>query len=599
MGLQETIKKRYPLSFLRKIDPQQKYVWHWIPSRGRSGGILSGIKTKRFDILSSKTCTHFIMVKVFDKKMRKNLCLVNVYGPAQDEGKEVFLTELAQICSENKDPMLVGGDFNILRFSDEKNKNFRPNRYSDMFNLIINSYALRDLTLNGGLYTWSNNHEDPTLEKLDRCLMSENWESLFPLSNLRKIPRYLSDHNPLLLCTDQDKIKNKTFSFENSWFKQEDFLPKIQEIWGRKVTASSAVERWYIKINRVKKFLKGWGLNLKGQVRRYKHLLQDELTKLEKREESSSLPADLLDKKTFIQTELQKLLEEEEEYWHKRSNLNWLLQGDNNTAFFQKVANGKKRKNTIFCLQKDEKSIVEDEKILEHATMYYKDLFGPSENPTFKLDSSCWDEQDKVTQEENDLLCRPFTLDEIQTVIFSLEKNSAPGPDHIPVEFYQNCWEIIKEDTMDMFLEFEIHNLDLGRLNYGVITLIPKLKEATKIQQYRPICLLNVSFKIFTKALMLRFENCMSRITNVCQSAFIKGRNIMDGVMALHEVLHDTKIKKKDGLILKLDFEKAYDKLNWDFLFSCLRQRGFCEKWCRWIRLVVTGGTLSVNCKSK
>ena len=469
-----------------------------------------------------------------------------------------------------------------------------------MFNLIINSYALRDLTLNGGLYTWSNNHKDPTLEKLDRCLMSENWESLFPLSNLTKIPRYLSDHNPLLLCTDQDKIKkNKTFSFENSWFKQEDFLPKIQEIWGRKVTASSAVERWYIKINRVKKFLKGWGLNLKGQVRRYKHLLQDELTKLEKREESSSLPADLLDKKTFIQTELQKLLEEEEEYWHKRSNLNWLLQGDNNTAFFQKVANGKKRKNTIFCLQKDEKSIVEDEKILEHATMYYKDLFGPSENPTFKLDSSCWDEQDKVTQEENDLLCRPFTLDEIQTVIFSLEKNSAPGPDHIPVEFYQNCWEIIKEDIMDMFLEFEIHNLDLGRLNYGVITLIPKLKEATKIQQYRPICLLNVSFKIFTKALMLRFENCMSRITNVCQSAFIKGRNIMDGVMALHEVLHDTKIKKKDGLILKLDFEKAYDKLNWDFLFSCLRQRGFCEKWCRWIKLVVTGGTLSVNCKSK
>ena len=228
VGFQETIKKRYPLSFFRKIDPQQKYVWHWIPSRGRSGGILSGIKTERFDILSSKTGTYFIMVKVFDKKLRKNLCLVNVYGPAQDEGKEVFLTELAQICYENKDPMLLGGDFNILRFSDEKNKNFRPNRYSDMFNLIINSYALRDLTLNGGLYTWSNNHEDPTLEKLDRCLMSENWESLFPLSNLRKIPRYLSDHNPLLLCTDQDKIKkNKTFSFENSWFKQEDFLPKI------------------------------------------------------------------------------------------------------------------------------------------------------------------------------------------------------------------------------------------------------------------------------------------------------------------------------------------------------------------------------------
>jgi hypothetical protein len=53
----------------------------------------------------------------------------------------------------------------------------------------------------------------------------------------------------------------------------------------------------------------------------------------------------------------------------------------------------------------------------------------------------------------------------------------------------------------------------------------------------------------------------------------------MDGILALHKILHDTRVRKKDGLILKLDFEKAYDKLNWDFLFDCLEQRGFCKKW--------------------
>jgi hypothetical protein len=99
-------------------------------------------------------------------------------------------------------------------------------------------------------------------------------------------------------------------------------------------------------------------------------------------------------------------------------------------------------------------------------------------------------------------------------------------------------------------------------LNYGVITLIPKIKEASKIQQYRPICLLNVSYKIITKALMLRFEDCMSRIISKSQNAFIKGRNIMDGVLSLHEILHETKRKKMDGIILKLDFEKAYDKIS-------------------------------------
>jgi hypothetical protein len=80
---------------------------------------------------------------------------------------------------------------------------------------------------------------------------------------------------------------------------------------------------------------------------------------------------------------------------------------------------------------------------------------------------------------------------------------------------------------------------------------------------------------------MLRSEGCMSRIIHRCQPAFIKGRNIMDGVMTLHAILHDVKHNKRDGLILKLDFEKAYDKISWDFLFEMLRQRGFNETWCK------------------
>lgn len=165
----------------------------------------------------------------------------------------------------------------------------------------------------------------------------------------------------------------------------------------------------------------------------------------------------------------------------------------------------------------------------------------------------------------------------------------------MPIEFYQACWSIIKGNILEMFTHFHSHNLDIGRLNYGIITLIPKNKEANKIQQYRPICLLNVIFKIFTKVLMFRLEHILERIINKSQTAFLKGRNIMEGVMCLHEILHDTKIRKKDGIILKLDFEKAYDKISWSFLMECLRQRGFCDKWCNWIQEIVTSGTLSVK----
>jgi hypothetical protein len=125
-----------------------------------------------------------------------------------------------------------------------------------------------------------------------------------------------------------------------------------------------------------------------------------------------------------------------------------------------------------------------------------------------------------------------------------MKSNTTPGPNHMAVEFYQSYWKIIKDDIMGMIHEFWKHELDVDRLNYEVITLIPKIKEASKIQQYMPICLLNISYKIITKALMLQFEDCMSRIINKSQNAFIKGRNIMDGVLSLHEILHETKRKK-------------------------------------------------------
>ena len=94
-----------------------------------------------------------------------------------------------------------------------------------------------------------------------------------------------------------------------------------------------------------------------------------------------------------------KLLDEEESYWHKRANSNWLLKGDNNIEFFHRVANGKKRKNTIFCLQGDNGNIEGDEQIINHATQYYKYLFGPAGRPSVQMDPHCWDLEEKVTEE--------------------------------------------------------------------------------------------------------------------------------------------------------------------------------------------------------
>lgn len=126
-------------------------------------------------------------------------------------------------------------------------------------------------------------------------------------------------------------------------------------------------------------------------------------------------------------------------------------------------------------------------------------------------------------------------------------------------------------------------------------TLIPKVKEANHIQQYRPICLLNASFKIFTKVVTNRINSVADRIVSPTQTAFMRGRNILDGVVVIHGTVHELHRRKLSGVILKIDFEKAYDKVKWPFLLQTLRMKGFSPRWISWIESFISGGSVAIK----
>jgi hypothetical protein len=193
-------------------------------------------------------------------------------------------------------------------------------------------------------------------------------------------------------------------------------------------------------------------------------------------------------------------------------------------------------------------------------------LFGAPEEGSFSLDESRTADIPQVSDEENDLLTAPYSEEEVKKAIFQMEQNKVPGPDGFPAEFYQNFWKVIKVDLLDLFSFLHSGHLELFRLNFGEIVLLPKVNEAERIQQYRPICLLNVSFKIFTKAATIRLNSVADHVVRPSQTAFMQGRNILDGVVILHETVHELHRKKLNGVILKIDFEKAYDKVKWSFL---------------------------------
>jgi hypothetical protein len=112
----------------------------------------------------------FVKFRLRDRKSDFKWVLVAMYGAAQPEFEESFLTELVQSCSNEKLPLCIGGDFNIIR-----NDRFEE-RWPFLFNAVIDSLDLREIELSGRKFTWANSRRVPTYERLDRVLVSTEWE---------------------------------------------------------------------------------------------------------------------------------------------------------------------------------------------------------------------------------------------------------------------------------------------------------------------------------------------------------------------------------------------------------------------------------------
>jgi hypothetical protein len=234
------------------------------------------------------------------------------------------------------------------------------------------------------------------------------------------------------------------------------------------------------------------------------------------------------------------------------------------------VANQRRRKKQINVLDGPTGPVTEVKDILSVATNFYKDLFQWEPRPDIRLDSNFFSEEEKVTRDENDRLDCRFTEEEIKEAVFGSYADGALGPDGLSFVFYQSFWDLVKMDLLEMFDDWFEGNLDNFRLNFAIITLIPKEDNARSMKKIRTVSLINCSFKIFTKATTNRYAKVMDRLIAQCQSSFIRGRFILESVVTAHEVIHEIHSQKQKGLVFRIDYEKAYDRVNLDFLYEVL-----------------------------
>lgn len=174
-----------------------------------------------------------------------------------------------------------------------------------------------------------------------------------------------------------------------------------------------------------------------------------------------------------------------------------------------------------------------------------------------------------LSEESLRTLNDPFSVLEIKEAIFQIHPSKAPGPDGFSAVFFQKYWHVVGIDITNKILSMlNARNLVDG-INDTIITLIPKLKQVSSLDDCRPISLCNVVYKIISKVRTNRLKFTLNEIVSEIQSAFIPGRLISDNFLLTHELsffIRSRRTQKTGYLSLKTDMSKAYDRVEWDFL---------------------------------
>ncbi|OQU88913.1 hypothetical protein SORBI_3002G120601, partial [Sorghum bicolor] len=533
--LQETIKRDFSYHILKDLVNGQEFSWIWTEAEGHSGGILTGVKNGDIEVINHDRGSFFASIRAKNRKDGLVWEVINVYGPVQHERKQNFLEELTNKIHNTQCSFILGGDFNLIRFASEKSTQNADQGRMDMFNNFISDTGIREMLRKGGKFTWTNKQEQPIMSTLDRVFIRYDWEFAYPWATCEVLTRIGSDHNPLLVTTEDTRVNHPyIFRFEMAWFTDAEFQEKLVNRWPNR--ESEDIQDYWKRVKKhIRTFCKGWGNNVRGQLRKDKRALMEEIKLFETRAEDEFLNATQWSELYAKEQALEQIYAFEEIQWQKRGGEKWILQGDANTGFFHNKANERKKKCTIFSLEDDDRIISGDRALREHIEEYYKKLFGSEEDRGVSIEDDFWSSQEVLSEEEANELIKPFSVSEIEAALKDMDSNSAPGPDGLPAGFYKKMWPHIGETVVEMFNKLHFEELNMSRMNYDMITLIPKLKEANNIKQNRPICLLNADYKWFTKVLTMRLAKVANKIISPSQTAFIPGRFILEGIVMLHE----------------------------------------------------------------
>ena len=280
-----------------------------------------------------------------------------------------------------------------------------------------------------------------------------------------------------------------------------------------------------------------------------------------------------------------------------RSRVKWAEEGEKSTRYFFNLEKKRGQEKLWYRIKTTDGNYKYDiDSIMNEQVDFYSKLFqseGWDENSAHELTRYI---VNKLDNNEKETLDEDINLDEISKVIKILKPNISPGEDGIISEFYQLFWQDIKNEffeVIEFFFKFE-YTLSASQ-SKGVLILLHKEGKREDIKNWRPLTLLNCDYKIISKLLAERLKNVLTKLIHPDQKGFVKGRNISEANRMIQDIIQCADEENEEGIIVFLDQQKAFDRVEWGWVDFVLKTFNFGGKFRGWIQLFVKNATTSIK----
>ena len=539
--------------------------------------------------------------------------LITIYAPNVDN-PNFFRTIENLILHSDADYNLLCGDFNLVLDPSKDAFNYHkinnPNSRQSVLE-IMNANNLIDIFRlchpNDKRYTWRR--KNPIKQaRLDYFLISNSMFDLINTCNIK--PGYRSDHSIIQLEIEFSKfqIGKGIWKFNTSLLSNQDYLKIIKKVINEEkvkyalpiyqlnyIEDTSSNEYLQFVIDE-DTFLELLFLRIRGETIKFSSVLKKNNNSMEKAlkedieylETHSTYNDQILNDK---KQELQNIREHKLKGEFVRSRLKWISDGEKPSKYFCGLEKKNYTEKTIRKLELSDKTVIMDQKlILKNTEKFYANLFKDrncfARYPQIEKDIEILLNNNKKNTVKNVKLGQDLKIYEISQALKSMKNNKTPGIDGIPTDFLKVFWFYLKH-----FIQRSLNCcFRKGKLSYSmrqaIIICLPKdTKDRRFLKNWRPISLLCVTYKLALTVIANRMKPYIDKIVSKSQTGFLSGRNISESTRLIYDIMHYTEVKKINGILLLIDFAKAFDSISWTFIYKILSYFGFDDDLLKWIKM--------------